>query len=216
VSGRLGAAIAEFLSAHADKEFAPKRRELLRHARGRVLEVGAGTGFNVRHYPDTVTELVLTEPRGALLERARRRGEETGRPFRAVQARAEALPFEDASFDTVVSTLVLCSVANQDEALAEIRRVLKPDGTFLFIEHVRADDPKAARWQDRLERPWRVVAMGCHPNRATLDRIEAAGFDLDALDRGALPKSPPIVRPMITGSAHLRTVASKARPETAS
>lgn len=177
------------------------RAALLRNARGRVLEIGAGTGFNIRHYPAEVTQVVLTEPGEALLERARRRAAEGGRSVEAVRARAEALPFDDASFDTVVSTLVLCSVRDQDKALAEVRRVLKPGGAFLFIEHVRADDPRSARWQDRLERPWRVVAMGCHPNRATLERIEAAGFELEELERGELPKSPPIVRPMITGRA---------------
>jgi SAM-dependent methyltransferase len=99
---------------------------------------------------------------------------------------------------------VLCSVRDQDAALAEIRRVLKPDGALLFIEHVRADDEKLARWQDRLERPWRVVAMGCHPNRATLERIEAGGFAVEELRRGELPRSAPIVRPMILGRAVAR------------
>src|SRR5206468_3807244 len=118
-----------------------------------------------------------------------------------VETGAESLPFEDDSFDTVVSTLVLCTVPDADRALAEIRRVLKPGGEFLFMEHVRADDEKLSRWQDRLERPWRVVAMGCHPNRATLARIEAAGFEVEDLRRGELPKVPPIVRPMILGRA---------------
>ena len=202
---RVFAAIADRLASMADKDFGPKRAELLRHASGRVLEIGAGTGFNVRHYPDAVDEIVLTEPGEALLARAQRRALAAGRAIEVFQARAEALPFAVASFDTVVSTLVLCSVDDQDAALTEIRRVLKPDGTFLFIEHVRAEDPRRARWQDRLERPWRVVAMGCHPNRATLERIEAAGFQLDELEKGTLPKSPPIVRPMITGRAHART-----------
>lgn len=204
MAGRVAAAFFDFVSGRADKEFAPLRADLLRHAHGRVLEIGAGTGFNVRHYPEAVTELVLTEPDDALLERARRRAAAAGRPVRFVRAPAESLPFEDASFETVVSTLVLCSVGNQDATLAEVRRVLGPDGRFLFIEHVRADDPRAARWQDRLERPWRVVAMGCRPNRPTLERIEAAGFEVEALERGVLPKSPPIVRPMISGRALVR------------
>ncbi len=125
----------------------------------------------------------------------------SGRTVRAVRAPAERLPFEDGSFDTVVSTLVLCSVGDQDEALAEVRRVLRPGGRFLFLEHVRAEDAKRARWQDRLNRPWRVVAMGCNANRATLARIEAAGFEVEELRHGELPKSPPLIRPMIAGRA---------------
>jgi ubiquinone/menaquinone biosynthesis C-methylase UbiE len=207
VCGRASAAVADFLSGLADKEFGPKRADLLRHAQGRVLELGAGTGFNVSHYPQPVTDLVLTEPREALLERARRRAAAAGRRVETVEARGEALPFADSSFDTVVSTLVLCSVDDQAAALAEVRRVLKPDGMFLFIEHVRADDPRRARWQDRLERPWRVVAMGCHPNRATLAAIEAAGFELEDVRHGDLPKSPPLIRPMITGRARIATAA---------
>jgi SAM-dependent methyltransferase len=198
---RVGPAIAEFLGKQAEEEMAPHRRSVLEHARGRVLEIGAGVGFNLRHYPAGVEEVVVTEPGPGLLRRAERRAGDTDRPVRFAEAKAEKLPFEDDSFDTVVSTLVLCSVRDQDEALAEIRRVLKPGGRLLFIEHVRSDDPKRARWQDRLDRPWGVVAMGCHANRATLGRIEAAGFDVEELRHGELPKSPPIVKPMILGRA---------------
>jgi ubiquinone/menaquinone biosynthesis C-methylase UbiE len=197
----IGPAIADFLGQRWEKELAPHRRSALANARGRVLEIGAGTGFNVAHYPDGVDELVMTEPGAGLLRRAERRAGESARRVTSIQAFAEKLPFEDDSFDTVVSTLVLCSVRDQDEALAEIRRVLKPGGEFLFMEHVRADDEKLSRWQDRLELPWRVVAMGCHPNRATLERIEAAGFEVQDLRRGELPKVPPIARPMILGRA---------------
>jgi SAM-dependent methyltransferase len=198
---RIGPALAEFLGKRAEEEMAPHRRSVLVHARGRVLEIGAGVGFNVRHYPEDVEEIVVTEPGAGLLRRAEARAAESGRDVRAIRARAEKLPFEDDSFDTVVSTLVLCSVRDQDEALAEIRRVLKPGGRLLFIEHVRADDPKLAQWQDRLDRPWGVVAMGCHANRATLGRIEAAGFEIEELRHGELPKSPSLVRPMILGRA---------------
>jgi SAM-dependent methyltransferase len=196
--------IADFLGRLAEKEFGPQRDELLRHARGRVLEIGCGTGFNLAHYPPAVEQLVITEPGRGLLERARRRAARNGRRVEALEAAAEALPFEDASFDTVVSTLVLCSVRDQDKALGEVRRVLKPGARFLFLEHVRANDFRRARWQDRLERPWSVVAMGCHPNRATLEHIKAAGFELEELRAGELPKSPPIIRPMIAGRAVVR------------
>jgi SAM-dependent methyltransferase len=197
----LAVAIADFVGRRVEPEFGPHRRSVLAHARGRVLEIGAGVGFNVAHYPEAVEEIVITEPGEALLRRAERRAAEVGRPVTAVRASAESLPFDADSFDTVVSTLVLCSVRDQDEALREIRRVLEPDGVLLFIEHVRADDEKLARWQDRLERPWGVFAQGCHPNRATLERIEAAGFDVVDLRHGELPRSPPIVRPMILGRA---------------
>jgi SAM-dependent methyltransferase len=197
----LGVAIADFVGRRVEPEMAPHRHSVLRHARGRVLEIGTGVGFNVGHYPPEVDELVITEPGEALLRRAERRAVEAGRPAVPVRAFAEQLPFEDDSFDTVVSTLVLCSVRDQDAALQETRRVLRPDGAFLFIEHVRADDPKLSRWQDRLERPWGVFAQGCHPNRATLERIEAAGLEVVELRRGELPKSPAIVRPMILGRA---------------
>jgi ubiquinone/menaquinone biosynthesis C-methylase UbiE len=166
-----------------------------------VLEIGCGTGFNLRHYPPDLAEVVITDPGRGFLRRAQERAAEEGRSVNAVEAPAEQLPFEDESFDTVVSTLVLCSVEDQDAALAEVRRVLAPDGSFLFLEHVRSNDPGRARWQDRLERPWHIVAMGCHPNRATLERIEAAGFEVEELRTGELPKGAPIIRPMIAGRA---------------
>ena len=168
-----------------------------------MLEIGAGTGFNAEHYPAAVDELVITEPSPAMLRRAERRAAraKSGPRVRALRASAELLPFEDASFDTAVSTFVLCSVADQTRALAEIRRVLKPDGTLLFIEHVRSEDERLARWQDRLERPWGIVAFGCHPNRRTRAGIEAAGFAFDAIESGEVPKSPQLVRPMISGRA---------------
>jgi ubiquinone/menaquinone biosynthesis C-methylase UbiE len=170
-----------------------------------VLEIGAGTGLNLRHYPAGVCEVVVTEPSAGMMSRARDKATAVGFPVRFVEASAEDLPFTDAEFDTLVSTLVLCSVEDQSRALAEIRRVLKPGGRFLFLEHVRADERSLARWQDRLDRPWSAtVGMGCHANRRTLESIEAAGFDVEGLERGTLPKSPPIVRPTIAGNARPR------------
>src|SRR5438874_927092 len=198
---RIRPALYDFFGERMEKHFAEYRRKALAHARGRVLEIGGGTGFNLRHYPDGVKELVVTEPAPGMLERARRRAAEAALPVSFVEAPAESLPFEDASFDTVVSTLVLCSVDDVDRALAEIHRVLRPGGQFIFVEHVRSSDPRTARWQDRLERPWMVLADGCHPNRATLERIEGAPFELVDVERSELPKSPPIVRPLVTGRA---------------
>ena len=187
-----------------ERELASVRRAVLAHARGHVLEIGVGTGFNLPHYPAAVEELVITDAAPGMLRRAKQRATALSHRVHALEASAERLPFDDASFDTVVSTLVLCSVDNQDASLAEIRRVLKPAGLLLFIEHVRADDSRLARWQDRLERPWGLVAAGCHPNRPTLERIHAAGFEVEELEHGKLPKSPPIVRPLISGYARAR------------
>jgi len=177
------------------------RRKLLAPAQGRVLEVGAGTGFNARYYPEGVGDVTLTDELGGMLRRAERRADEAGRRVETVTAPVERLPFEDESFDTVVGSLLLCSVDDQDAALAEIRRVLKPGGRYLFLEHVRSDDPKVARRQDRWERVWGIVAMGCHPNRDTLPRIESA-FAVDEVERSELPEGPSLIRPYVLGRAH--------------
>ena len=123
------------------------------------------------------------------------------RPVAIVGAAAERLPFPDGSFDSVVSTLVLCTVVDQPRALAEIRRVLAPRGRLLFLEHVRSDDPGVARWQDRLNGLNQIIAHGCNCNRATVDAIRAAGFDIANLTRGEFPKAPPFVRPLVVGTA---------------
>jgi ubiquinone/menaquinone biosynthesis C-methylase UbiE len=125
------------------------RRKLLAAAAGRVLEVGAGTGFNLPHYPPHVAELTLTDGSERMLRRARRRSGRVGRPSVTARAPVEALPYADRSFDTVVASFLLCSVDDQDRALAEIRRVLRPGGSYLFLEHVRSHDPKLARKQER-------------------------------------------------------------------
>jgi ubiquinone/menaquinone biosynthesis C-methylase UbiE len=184
------------------------RAALLRDAEGRTLELGAGTGLNLAHYTASVTELVLTEPDRFMAARLRRRlADEPPAPARVevVEAGAERLPFEDASFDTVVSTLVFCSVEDPNAAMSEILRVLRPEGRMLYLEHVRSpDSARLARWQDRLERPWGWLAGGCHPNRPTGDMMQSNGLEVERLDRGSMPKAPPFVRPMISGSARTR------------
>jgi ubiquinone/menaquinone biosynthesis C-methylase UbiE len=180
------------------------RAELLSEAGGRTLELGAGTGLNLAHYTGAVTELVLTEPDPHMARRLRRRlQDEPPAPARVevVEAPAERLPFEDGSFDSVVSTLVLCSVETPATATGEIVRVLKPDGRLLYLEHVRADDDGLARWQDRLERPWGWLGAGCHPNRDTVAQLQAAGLETESLVRDRMPKAPPIVRPVVRGRA---------------
>ena len=178
-----------------------KRRELLARANGRTLEIGAGTGANLELYPEAVTELVLTEPDEHMRVQLERKVTALGRRPAVVGAGAERLPFPDASFDTVVATLVLCTIPAPRQALEEIARVLKPDGRLLFIEHVRSEDAGTARWQDRLERPWGWFGRGCHPNRDTVAMINESALEIGELKRDKLPKAPPIVRPLVVGEA---------------
>ena len=180
------------------------RRELMKGARGRVLELGSGTGLNLELYPhEGLDSLVLTEPDPHMAKQLRTRAKELCPGAELLEVGAEKLPFEDNSFDTVVVTLVLCTVPDQPAALKEISRVLDPSGQLLFLEHVRSPDPSLAKWQDRLEKPWRFLGDGCHCNRDTEAGLKAAGFELNDLEHDELPKAPPIVRPMARGSARL-------------
>jgi ubiquinone/menaquinone biosynthesis C-methylase UbiE len=202
VSGWLFACFYDRLMANVESAGLRARRDrLLGGARGRVLEIGAGTGANLPFYREGVAALTVTEPEAPMAQRLERRIRQQSRAVEVVQAPAEKLPFADAQFDTVVSTLVLCTVADQPKALGELRRVLKPGGRLLFIEHVRSDEPGLARWQDRLNRVNRFVAHGCNCNRATLDAIRLAGFTITSVERDQLHKAPPFVRPLIVGTA---------------
>ena len=176
------------------------RRDLLAGASGRVLEIGAGTGANLGLYNATIDGLVVTEPESPMLRRLQKAVHEHMPLAQVVQAPAEQLPFDDDTFDTVVSTLVLCGVDDQVGALQEARRVLRPGGRLLFLEHVRSDDPSLARLQDRLNWLNRLVVQ-CHCNRQTLAAIEAEGFTVSRLERTELPKAPAFVRPLIVGTA---------------
>jgi ubiquinone/menaquinone biosynthesis C-methylase UbiE len=176
------------------------RRRLLADAKGRVLEIGGGTGANLQLYGPQVESLTVTEPEQPMLRRLDRKVREQAPLTKVLRARAEELPFADDSFDTVVSTLVLCGVDDQARSLRELRRVLRPGGQFMFIEHVRSDEPKVARMQDRMNGVNRFVVR-CDCNRATLDMIEAEGFEVTKLERTELPKAPPFARPMIVGVA---------------
>ena len=179
-----------------------QRRRLLASARGRVVELGAGTGLNLRHYPDGLEALILVEPDAAMRRRLARRVRGSGRVADIVQASAERLPFADHSVDTIVATLVLCTVDEPQRALDEIARVLRPDGELLFVEHVRADSARLARWQDRLCGPWRRFACGCRCNRATVELMRACGFELETAE-ATWRAMPPIVRPLAIGHARL-------------
>jgi len=180
------------------------RAALLAQARGRVLELGSGTGLNMELYPhEGIDTLVLTEPDPHMFKQLRKRAKEGCPGAELLEAGAEALPVEDDSFDTVVVTLVLCTVPDQPAALKEIARVLAPGGQLLFLEHVRSHNADLARWQDRLEKPWRFLGDGCHCNRDTVAGLGAAGFEVREVEHAELPKAPPIVRPLVRGSASL-------------
>jgi ubiquinone/menaquinone biosynthesis C-methylase UbiE len=180
------------------------RQTLLAQARGQVLEIGGGTGANLPFYGDQVETLTLTEPEVPMVRRLERQLRKQSPAAKLLRAPAEDLPFEDDSFDVAVSTLVLCTVDDQPRALRELRRVLRPGGRLLFIEHVRADDPRLARWQDRLNPVQLRLGHGCNCNRPTLDSIRAAGFSIIQCERDAMRKVPPLVRPLVVGTAEVR------------
>ena len=223
--GRLFASFYDrALKASEENGLGEMRRSLLADATGRGVEIGSGTGVNLDLYGAKIEDLTLVEPdphMGARLrERLAARAEAATRaaptssgaasvaspttvPARLVTAPAEALPFDDDTFDTGVATLVLCTVPNPVTAISELARVLKPGGRLLFIEHVRSDDPGSARWQDRLEKPWRFMADGCYCNRDTEASLRASSFSVESVEHGVFPKSLPIVRPLICGAAVL-------------
>jgi ubiquinone/menaquinone biosynthesis C-methylase UbiE len=202
LSSRFFAAMYDKLLAGTEKAgLGAHRKTLLSTAAGRVIEIGAGTGANLPFYSDAVSDLVVCEPADPMARRLERKLASFGRPVHVVRAPAENLPVENASFDVAVSTLVLCTVGDPQRALGELRRVLKPGGRLLFIEHVRAEDPRLARWQDRLNFLNKRIAQGCNCNRNTVSEIAAAGFTVTNIDRDQLRKAPPIVRPLVVGVA---------------
>ncbi len=183
-----------------------RRRDLVAQASGRTVELGSGTGLNLRHYPDDLGELILTEPDAAMRKRLSRKVRRCRARADVLGVSAEQLPFGDETVDTVVSTLVLCTVEAPDVALREIERVLRPGGRLLFLEHVRSESPRLARWQDRLAGPWHGFAEGCHCNRATVELIRASNLELEDLSEASWRAMPPIVRPLVTGVAVKRDV----------
>jgi ubiquinone/menaquinone biosynthesis C-methylase UbiE len=189
-----------FSKGMEDAGLAEMRRNLIEGASGDVLEIGGGTGANLSYYGAGVESLTVTEPERPMLKRLERKARERNSRATILRAPAEDLPFEDASFDTVVSTLVLCGVDDQPRAVRELRRVLRPGGRLIFIEHVRSDDPQTAKMQDRMN-PLNRFVVCCDCNRPTLDTVRSAGFDVTELQQTELPKSPPFGRPLIIGTA---------------
>lgn len=202
---RFGAAIYEpFLWLGERFGMAERRARLLADARGRVLEIGAGTGLNLRHYPPTgIEELVLAEPAAAMAAKIDTDRCDGEAPVSVVLAPAERLPFADHSFDTVVSTMVLCTVTDPVRALDEVSRVLRPGGRLLFCEHVESDSRFLAAAQRRLAGPWAAFAEGCRCDRRTVETI-AARMRLGATTQDSWRGMAPLVRPLVLGSAEPR------------
>jgi ubiquinone/menaquinone biosynthesis C-methylase UbiE len=212
-----------FMQATEDACLRHWRAELLSGLHGKVLEVGAGTGANLAHYPPQVTEIVLTEPDAAMSEKLATRlaGTEnelhgarvghrpgarisgvSGRAISFVAADVSRLPFADETFDAVVATLLLCSVPDPVKAVAEMKRVLVPGGTFVFLEHVGAEARSTRRtWQGRIEPLWKHVAGNCHLTRDTARTLEEAGFESIELRRESMRKALPFLRPTVRGLA---------------
>jgi ubiquinone/menaquinone biosynthesis C-methylase UbiE len=178
-----------------------QRRQALAAAQGAVLEVGFGTGLNLPHYPAAVTSLTVLDPAKLLPNTVARRIAAATIPIAAAYCSAETLPFEDGQFDCAVSTWTLCTIPDAVAALREVRRVLKPDGRFLFLEHGRSEDPRVATWQDRLNPLQRRLACGCNLNRPIDRLIRQAGLTLDRLDRFRMPGVPRIAGEMYRGAA---------------
>lgn len=168
------------------REVSEYRARVVPAATGRVLEIGLGSGLNLPFYGDRVSEVIGVDPHEALNRMARRRLDSTRLPVRIVNGSAEALPLDDASVDCVVTTWTLCSIGAVDRALQEMRRVLRPGGEILFIEHGTAPDTAVARWQDRLTPLWRRCAGGCRLNRPIDHLFARAGFTITDLETGYL------------------------------
>jgi SAM-dependent methyltransferase len=197
---RVGAAIYDpFLALGERRGMRDRRAALLAGARGRVLEIGAGTGLNLPFYAPGLDALVLSEPEEWMARRLENRGARERPDARIVRACADALPFPDASFDAVVSTMVLCTVPDPEAALAEVRRVLRPGGRLLYLEHVRGDGP-LGRWQDRAAPAWAAFAAGCRCDRPTHELLDRT-FALEPTVRAEWRGMPRLVRPLVLGAA---------------
>lgn len=183
------------------ERFQRERRHLLSAAEGIVLEIGFGTGLNLPHYPRTVTALHTVDPSSMLRERVADRIALVPFPVHIHFLGAERLPYDDATFDCAVSTFTLCTIPDPVMALHEVRRVLKPDGHFLFLEHGRSDDPDIAKWQDRFNPLENWLGCGCNLNRRIDRLVNTAGLHMQTLDRYVLPGLPRIGGEIYRGMA---------------
>jgi len=186
--------------AMRQRNLAAYRSRVVPAAEGRVIEIGIGSGLNLPFYSRNVEHIVGLDPSPKLLLMARRHPQPDASPVKLVEGSAEAIPFGNASADTVVTTWTLCSISDVERALAEMRRVLKPGGRLLFVEHGRAPEPKVRWWQDRLTPVWKRLSGGCHLNRAINALIEGAGFQLERVETGYM-HGPKAMTFMYEGSA---------------
>lgn len=186
--------------AMRNKLLVPIRERVIGAAEGRVLEIGVGSGLNLPFYRAPVREVLALEPAAKLVTMARRAPRGAGMPISFLEASAEAIPLADHSVDTIVTTWTMCSIPHADTALAEMRRVLRPGGKLLFVEHGLAPDEGVRRWQDRLTPAWRCISGGCHLNRPIRAMIEGAGFSIDRIETGYIPGPRPMTF-MYEGSA---------------
>ena len=186
--------------AMRNKQLVPFRERVIGAAEGRVLEVGVGSGINLPFYRPPVREVLALEPAPRLVTMARNASHVTGMPVSFLEASAEAIPLDKHSVDTIVTTWTLCSIPQAATALADMRRVLRPGGKLLFVEHGLAPDEAVRRWQDRLTPAWRYISGGCHLNRPIRSLIEGAGFRIDRIETGYMP-GPKLMTFMYEGSA---------------
>ena len=185
----------------AGEEFRRLRTELLAHVHGEVLELGIGTGLNLPHYPKTITRLHAVDPANLLSKIVTERSTSQSFPIRIRHVTAESLPYDDRSCDFVVSTWTLCTIPDPVKALREVRRVLKPDGVFLFLEHGRSEDAKVAAWQDRLNPVQDIIGCGCNLNRKIDQIIVQASLKIVTLDRFQMQSVPRLGGEMYRGTA---------------
>jgi ubiquinone/menaquinone biosynthesis C-methylase UbiE len=186
--------------AMRNKQLVPFRKRVIGAAEGRVLEIGVGSGRNLPFYRPPVLEILALEPAPRLLTMARSASDVSGMPLSFIEASAEAIPLDQHSVDTIVTTWTLCSIPQAGPALAEMRRVLRPGGKLLFAEHGLAPDRAVRWWQDRLTPGWRRIGGGCHLNRPIRAMIEGAGFRIDRIQTGYIPGPRPMTF-MYEGSA---------------
>lgn len=181
--------------------FDSQREQLLAGVSGRVLEIGFGSGLNLPHYPDSVSELTAIDPNPGMRRYAEARIAQSPITVERCELSGESLPMSDNSFDTVVSTWTLCSIEGVDQALQEVHRVLKPGGYFIFLEHGLCDDPAIQRWQHRLDPLQQVIGDGCHLNRDIRALVEEAGFASLDVENFCMPKTPRLIGYMYRGVA---------------
>lgn len=186
--------------AMRNKRLVPYRERVIGTAEGRVLEIGAGSGLNLPFYGPAAREIIALDPSAPLIGMARRAPHRPDMPIRFLEASAEAIPLDDDSVDTVVTTWTLCTIPQAAAALAEMRRVLRPGGNLLFVEHGLAPDERMRWWQDQLTPAWRCISGGCHLNRPIRSMIEGAAFRIDRVDTGYMPGLKPMTF-MYEGSA---------------